>query len=246
MDANYFKYVSDELLLRLAQIREFIKKHNPTIGVLTEEILKEFLATYLPKCVSVEQGFIKSSTGNISKQCDIIVYDNQSFAPLYRVNNIVILPQESIIAVIEVKTTINKQIFNTALTFFKNLNKICPEISTTLFIYSNVTDSDISRYLSNYNFDHDTFQELPDSIVGIENSFMLVKDRILDTDNIGYSFYSFSDSENNKVTALQNFYILIHNEVIKYLSKKKTSTSELSKYYNRKLIRLKAISLFSM
>ncbi len=51
---NYFELVSQELLGKLAQIRAYITKHNPTIGVLTEEIVRDFLSTHLPNVVSVE------------------------------------------------------------------------------------------------------------------------------------------------------------------------------------------------
>jgi len=37
---NYFELLSLELLNKLNQVKIFIKKHNPTIGVLTEEILR--------------------------------------------------------------------------------------------------------------------------------------------------------------------------------------------------------------
>lgn len=60
---DYFRLVSDELLIKLNQTKQFIRKHNSTIGILTEEILRAFLKTHLPKSVSVEQGFILSQSG---------------------------------------------------------------------------------------------------------------------------------------------------------------------------------------
>lgn len=92
---EFFRLKTEELLNEILQVKIFIKKHNPTIGILTEEILRKFLSTYLPKGVAVEQGFIIDETGNMSKQIDIIIYDNQFFAPLYRVNDIVIVQYSS-------------------------------------------------------------------------------------------------------------------------------------------------------
>ena len=246
MNKNYFEYVSLELLLKLKQVKEFITKHNHTIGVLTEEILKNFLSTYLPKSISVEQGFIKSTKGALSKQCDIILYDNQNFAPLYRINDIVIVPEESVIAVVEVKTLVNRQIFNSALEFFKCLLPICPAARTFLFIYTSTTHNDIERFLSSYKFDHDTFQELPDEIIGIENSFLVEKGYVItDSDNIGYNFYHFVDKENNEITALQNFFISLYNQILKHNSKDKSKNIDLSNYYERDLIGLTGTKLFS-
>jgi hypothetical protein len=85
---NYFELVSQELLSKLNQIKTFIKKHNPAIGILTEEILRDFLRSHLPKIVSVEQGFILTTNGELSKQCDLIIYNSQTFAPFYRVKKV--------------------------------------------------------------------------------------------------------------------------------------------------------------
>ena len=120
--SKYFNFVSAELQSKLAQVRSYITKHNPTIGVLTEEILRDFLKNHLPNLVSVEQGFVMSRDGEISKQCDILVYDSQTYAPFFRVNDIVVVPSESVIAVIEVKTTITKQIFHGVIDYFSSFN----------------------------------------------------------------------------------------------------------------------------
>lgn len=66
MNDNYYKLISEELLIKLNQIKCFVKKHNLTIGILTEEILRNFLTDYLPKSISVSQGFIIYPDGNLS------------------------------------------------------------------------------------------------------------------------------------------------------------------------------------
>ena len=70
---DYFEFVSREFLARLSQIKSLIKKYPQTIGILTEEMLKDFLKEKLPKIVSVEQGFIRNEEGDLSKQCDVII-----------------------------------------------------------------------------------------------------------------------------------------------------------------------------
>ena len=96
MNNEFYRLKTAELLNEILQIKTFIKNHNPTIGVLTEEILRKFLSTYLPKGVAIEQGFIIDEEGNLSKQIDIIIYDNQLYSPLYRVNDIVVVPNKSV------------------------------------------------------------------------------------------------------------------------------------------------------
>ena len=203
--ADYFRLVSNELLNKLNQIRHFIKKHNPTIGVLTEEILRDFLKTYLPKSISVEQGFIMSSSGELSKQCDILIYDSFRFAPLYRLNGIVIVPTESVLAIVEVKTTVTKQICHDAIDYFKNVKAISSS-KTYLFIYNSCEISKLENYLMTYKhegdyqkFDHDTFSLLPDEITGLNNSYHLKKDSVISNrDMIGYSSFFYENEEGIK------------------------------------------------
>jgi hypothetical protein len=48
-----FQFISEELLLKLNQAKGFITRHHPTIGIVTEEILRSFLKEQLPKTISV-------------------------------------------------------------------------------------------------------------------------------------------------------------------------------------------------
>ncbi len=220
---NYFQLVSDELLIKLAQTKQFIKKHNPTIGILTEEILRTFLKNYLSKSVSVEQGFILSKNGEMSKQCDILIYDSNNYAPFYRINDIVIVPDDSVIAIIEVKTTITKQIFHQVIDYFENICSIT-NAKKYLFIYNACKIEKLSDYFHSYNhkseyqqFDHDTFQSLPDEITGLNNSFHLKKDHVVnDRDTMGYSSYFYDNVEGTEINALQNFYLSLYKLVENY------------------------------
>ncbi len=253
--SNYFEFVSHELLSKLAQVKSYITKHNPTIGVLTEEIIRDFLKTHLPKLVSIEQGFILNKNGNLSRQCDILIYDSQSYAPFFRINNIVVVPAESVLAVIEIKTTINKQIFHGVIDYFKSFDYL-ENARTYLFIFNSSTIDKIDSYFHSYKhegdyqfFDHDTFQLLPDEITGINESFHLKKDYvILDRDTIGYSSWFYEDSEGLDINALQQFYLSLYSLVESYIESnfKKIKIENRSNYYKMKLKSILAIELFDM
>lgn len=253
--SNYFELVSQELLIKLAQVKYFISKHNPTIGVLTEEILRDFLKTHLPNFVSVEQGFIMGDDGILSKQCDILIYDSQSYAPLYSVNDIVIVPSESVVAVIEVKTTINKNIFHNVIDYFKSFDYL-PNAKTYLFIFNSNSIEKIEGYLQSYkhegdyqSFDHDTYQYLPDEITGINKSFHLRKDSVItDKDMVGYSSWFYEDSEGSEINALQNFYKSVSEAVDSYISKNYRNIKRQSKdvHKDMRLNSIFAIELFDM
>jgi len=250
---DYFEFISRELLLKLSQVKEFIKKHNPTIGIVTEEILRSFLKEHLPKFISVEQGFIRNNDGNTSKQCDIIIYDSSLYAPFYRINDIVIVPAESVIAVIEVKTSITSGIFHDTLDYFKEIKNICFR-PTYLFIYNAETIESIASYFSSYKqkhgeytFDHDTFQMLPDEITGINSSYHLKQDYVIgDNDTKGYSSYFFINEKGTEISALQNFYLSIYNKVENYLAETHLIKYQLTRqsYFMKKISSYTAFSLF--
>lgn len=223
---DYFRLVSNELLLKLSQIKTFVKKHNQTIGILTEEVLRHFLKTYLPKGLSVEQGFIMSKNGELSKQCDILIYDSIRFAPFYRVNDVVIVPVEAVIIVIEVKTTINRTIFNNAIHYFNNIKAISNnKIYTYLFVYNSCEISKLKVFFDSFPhkseyklFDHDTFQSLPDEITGINHSFHLEKDSVvIDRDMMGYSSFFYENEQGVDISALEIFYLSVYRKVNQYL-----------------------------
>jgi hypothetical protein len=222
---QYYHLISEVLLNRLGQIRQFIKKHNPTIGLLTESVLREFLKEHLPKKVSVEQGFIQSLTGEISKQCDILIYDSQNYAPFYRINDVVIIPEAAVIAVIEVKTVMNKVIFKDTVVYFENIRKITLA-NTYLFIFNAPDIHQVGDLFLKYKhpgayqlFDHDTFQYLPDEITGLSNSFHLKKSYItINRDAIGYDSWFFENHEGTEIGALQNFLTSINDAIEHYVN----------------------------
>jgi hypothetical protein len=224
--SDYFNLLSAELMGKLAQVKVYINKHNPTIGVLTEEILRSFLSDHLPKAISVAQGFVANENGAISRQCDIILYDSHHYAPLYKANDIVVVPVESVLAVIEVKTTINKSIFHHTIRYFKALSEL-GDVSTHLFIYNSRSISHINRYFQTYkhegghqSFDHDTFQFLPDTITGINTSFHLKKSAVItDSDMLGYMSWFYKDAEATEINALQHFYLSMYGLVEDYMSR---------------------------
>ncbi|ADC62052.1 DUF6602 domain-containing protein [Allochromatium vinosum] len=207
-------------------VKSYVTKHNPTIGVLTEEIIRSFLKSHLPNLVSVEQGFVINEKGELSKQCDILIYDSQSYAPLYRINDIVIVPSESVLAVIEVKTTINKKFFHGAIDFFKSFDCL-PNAKKYLFIFNSKNIKDIGSYLHSYKhegdyqlFDHDSFQFLPDEITGINKSYHLRKDGVIAcSDMIGYSSWFYEDLEGSEINALQHFYSSVSSLTESYIHK---------------------------
>lgn len=254
---DYFRLVSEELFIKLNQVKTFIKLHNPTIGILTEEILRTFLQDYIPKGVSIEQGFIVNKNGGLSKQCDIIIYDSELYSPFYRINDIVVVPAESVISIIEIKTTVTKQIFHQVIDYFKSFTgNINPNTGKHLFIYNAPKVSSLSNYFHSYkhsgdyqSFDHDTFYELPDTITGISHSYHLRRDYVIfERDMMGYLSYNYETEKNVDISSLELFYVNIYIQVEDYFKTKISNEYKMisrDEYHeSRNLKSLSAIELF--
>lgn len=254
---EFYRLKTEELLNELSQVKTFIKKHNPTIGTLTEEILRKFLSTFLPKGISVEQGFVVDNNGNLSRQIDILIYDSQLYAPYYRINDIVIVPNASVLAIVEVKTTVkSKTAFHEIINYFYSVsNHLRSDTSKYLFIYNSASVGRLDNYFHSFKhpgeyqkFDHDTFQNLPDVITGINSSFHLKKDYVnFESDKMGYISYNYIDNTNKDISSLELFYRDIFEKTFKYLSKKgKREDIEVSLKNNQNLNSTFAIELFEM
>ncbi len=58
-----------------SDLREKLVSHPGELGAEREEILRRFLAAYLPKRFEISTGFVFDSAGRLSKQLDIIIAD---------------------------------------------------------------------------------------------------------------------------------------------------------------------------
>lgn len=85
------------------RVRHLIS-HSGTVGTYRENLLQTLLRKNIPERYHVATGFIHQCP----RQLDILIYDRIDYAPLFREGDLVVVPKESVRAVIEVKTTINK------------------------------------------------------------------------------------------------------------------------------------------
>lgn len=80
-----------------------VLRHNGTIGLIREQIIKDFLAAHLPELISVRSGQIVDSNDCYSKQQDVVlVLKGVPRLPFASGNDLIF--QEGVVATIEVKT----------------------------------------------------------------------------------------------------------------------------------------------
>jgi hypothetical protein len=102
--------------------------HHPSLGTYKERLLASVIRTYIPTSFSVGTGFVlfprEKPTGTpvpvgfdqlnqsdfeVSKQCDILVYDSATFPVVFQDGDFVVLRPESVRAVIEVKGALDNE-----------------------------------------------------------------------------------------------------------------------------------------
>jgi hypothetical protein len=94
-------------LASLADVFGYVE-HDGVMGVLRESLLETFLEPLLMPPYKAGTGVVIDSCGNQSGQCDIIVWDDSIFRPLYEARGAGIHFIEAVVAVIEVKSTLTR------------------------------------------------------------------------------------------------------------------------------------------
>jgi hypothetical protein len=83
--------------------------HNGEMGEAAEESWRKWLRKYLPRRYCVDKAFVVDHDGNASDQIDIVIYDGQYSYFVFKHEQVIYVPAESVYAVIEVKQNLNKE-----------------------------------------------------------------------------------------------------------------------------------------
>src|ERR1700752_4461478 len=83
--------------------------HPGTTGNATENVWLELLQTYLPKRYQAETAHVVGSKGMFSGQIDVLVFDRHYSPFVFKFEEQIVIPAESVYGVFEVKQTINSE-----------------------------------------------------------------------------------------------------------------------------------------
>ena len=106
---DLFHGLQKQMLASLNVNREFIG-HPGSKGDATEQHWIEFLRTYLPDRYKVDKAIVIDSTGNVSEQMDIVIYDAIYTPFIFNQDGFMYIPAESVYAVFEVKQDVKGNI----------------------------------------------------------------------------------------------------------------------------------------
>lgn len=91
----------------LSSLIEALTNHPTTVGTFRERILINYIRCFVPPMFKVKTGFIGGFNGNeTSKQIDVIIYEALTSVPYYENDDFVIVRPESVVAALEVKSTL--------------------------------------------------------------------------------------------------------------------------------------------
>ncbi len=132
-----FEAINSQMLTDFDKIHSQIE-HMGGRGGEREANLRMFLEAYLPRQYAIATGEIVDSKGNISRQCDLIIYDALTCPLLLAGQDYRVFPAESVYAVIEVKSVLDTVQLNSSIENIrsvKDLERANGKIGGIVFAY---------------------------------------------------------------------------------------------------------------
>ena len=131
MLVNYMSDVAEEMSRKSDKIRRDFAQHKLSAGENRQDLVGQFLVDHLPKRFGVDTGFVISPGGEISNQADLVVVDKENNAPLYGDYRNRLWPVESVYALIEVKTRLNPDDLDDAISKGRRFKSLPREFCQT-------------------------------------------------------------------------------------------------------------------
>ena len=222
MQEEKYRRQATIFLRKINESRLFFEKHKPSIGYIGEHLLRKSLRSLMPKSYGICQGFV-TYTGEISGQCDIIIYRREKNAIHKSYGELKIVNAESVVSVIEVKTSISQKTFHSTLRAFERLYAL-RVTNCFLFVYGKFTRKKMSHWLYTYKesnasteqydirdndlYDWDDKEWLPNSVLTLDENKYFRIDHIsaYNGDWVGYTSLNIIDENDEQICCLQEFF----------------------------------------
>lgn len=99
--------------------------HMGSLGAVRERMVGSFVRNETPERYRVETGLVRDHRrGETSRQCDLLVHEPGLSAPLYRMEDFVVVHDTAARAVVEVKSTLDKVNFDQMMDVHDSIIKI--------------------------------------------------------------------------------------------------------------------------
>lgn len=149
----------------LSQRVRLIISHGATVGGYREKLLTSMLRKHLPERYHVASGFIY----DCARQFDVLIYDRIDYAPLFREGDLVVVPANSVRAVIEVKTQLDARQLKKSLDILHHAGRLddgYPPMFKGVFAFeSKLTEKTICKHIYDFYMNGYYYQAQPHGIV---------------------------------------------------------------------------------
>ena len=222
MQEDKYRYKAAIFLKRITEARQLFDKHKPSIGFVGEYLLRNILHDLISQSYGICQGFVICN-GEISRQCDVIIYTKGQNSIHKSYGELKIVNAESVVAIIEVKSSISKETFHSTLKAFEQLYAL-RVTNCFLFVYGQLTRRKLENWLSSYKYhfshteqyfiadsylyDWSDMEWLPNSILALESNkyFKLGHISADNGDWVGYTALNIKDGKDTTISCLQEFF----------------------------------------
>lgn len=206
----------------ITEARHLFDKHKPSIGFVGEYLLRKSLHSLMNQSYGICQGFVICN-GEISRQCDVIIYTKGKNSIHKSYGELKIVNAESVVAIIEVKSSISKETFHSTLKAFEQLYAL-RVTNCFLFVYGTLSRRRMSDWLLSYKcpylcteqhlvtesylYDWPDMEWLPNSILALESNkyFKLGHISADNGDWGGYTALNIKDGKDATISCLQEFF----------------------------------------
>lgn len=217
-----YRQYAEEFLKRIDEARVFFANHKPSIGYAGEHLLRQSLRSLIPQYYGICQGFVIYKN-EVSCQCDVIIYKKGRSAIKKTYGSLKVVHAESVISVIEVKSSVSKKTFLSTLKAFEKLEELRVP-NCFLFIYNKLSRKKIENWLFEYKstpnctedyyvtdsdlFDWPDKKWLPNAILTLAANKLYNISHICayDGDWIGYAALKIKDRKNMQISCLQELF----------------------------------------
>ena len=170
---TYCERMAEEFQSRLSRIESFVK-HNLSTGSANETILREFLSSHVAANFVVGQGFICDllDTGNVSRQCDVLIYDQNHFPLVYSDGSIKIVLPRSVRMVIEVKTRFKKDDVHSAISNIESAKRLNKYITGVIFAFRSPSVNSVIKSIESFPVALDG-EQIPTAILLLDKDIII-------------------------------------------------------------------------
>lgn len=125
--------------------------HPAEFGTYREKICIDLLRNVVPMRLDFGSGFVIDSTGAISSQCDIVIFDSRNTPLIENSEKQRFFPVESVVGIGEVKSTLSKNEMSQALRKMEDVKLMRGKIEDTCSIIFDATSNMKRRFIPQEN-----------------------------------------------------------------------------------------------